>query len=108
MRKAFKRDPSDDHVAVLLPRRNIETWVVFLVGQLASSPSGKGAQTCQQTVNEEDDFKKHACLGTERFKVVHDAAKRLASKFSEGPPKHAPASLAAGWAELRDQMPDGR
>jgi len=74
----------DDQIVLLLPRRNIETWIAWLEGS---------------EVNETDDYGKHR--GEES--ACAPAVKKLVEivRSGEKPPNGCPSSLAAAIKEMR-------
>lgn len=71
-----------ERIALLVPKRNIHTWIVFLAGY---------------PVEEESDFKRHAVA--RHYKEAGRALGRQAL------PNAKPASLESGIAELRERLP---
>ncbi len=79
---------AEERIAVLVPKRNIETWIVYLLGI---------------TVNEETDYKK--CRLAKDPQAPKQAGIALAEQFAQGPKGKCPQSLQAAWSELKDRLP---
>jgi hypothetical protein len=80
----------NDRIALLFPKRNIETWIHFL--------------TDDQAVNESDSYPK--LRGRESD--CHDAADRLAAKNEYRLSADVPPSLRAACPEIRRIFPEKR
>ncbi|HEX8440389.1 hypothetical protein [Archangium sp.] len=77
-----KRSPTE-RICILVPKRNIETWIHFLV----TGP-----------VDEETDYKRPAKSAEE----CREAARKLAETYPlEAAPAEFPQSLREGWSELK-------
>ena len=76
---------ADERIAVLVPKRNIETWIVYLQGD---------------SVDEESDYKKHPLA--ENCKRAGNA---LAEQLGQEPEAGCPQSLKRAWSELKQRLP---
>ena len=75
----------DERIAVLVPKRNIETWVVYLQGD---------------SVDEESDYKK--CPLAKNHKQAGIA---LAEQLGQEPEADCPESLQMAQSELKQRLP---
>lgn len=75
----------NDRIAILIPKRNIETWTVYLQ---------------DVSVDEETDYKKHQLA--ENYK---SAGTNLAERIGQVPEPECPQSLRIGWQELKQRLP---
>lgn len=89
LEQSAEREPND-RIALLFPKRNIETWIQFLTGG--------------QAVNEVDSYPK--LRGRESD--CHDAADGLAAKNEYRLSADVPPSLRAACPEIRRIFPDKR
>jgi len=80
--QAARQNPREreEPIAVLVPRRNVDTWIYYLRGN---------------PVNESDDYKRHV-----EPRDVQPAAKRLVEQCPHSLPDAAPPALKAGCDEL--------
>ncbi len=76
---------TDEHIAVLVPKRNIETWIVYLQGI---------------AVDEESDYKTHPLAENHK-----QAGITLAEQLGREPEAGCPQSLQLAWPELKDRLP---
>ena len=76
---------TDERIAILIPKRNIETWIVYLQGI---------------PVDEESDYKEHSLA-----KNYKQAGIALAEQIGQGPEADCPQSLQAAWSELKHRLP---
>ena len=82
---------ADERITVLVPKRNIETWIVYLLGS---------------TVNEETNYKEHRLAKGRR--APKRAGITLARQLGQEPGADCPQSLQAAWSELKDRLPGQR
>ena len=75
----------DDRIALLIPKRNIETWAVYLQGV---------------SVDEETDYKQHQLA-----QDYKSAGIKLADRIGQIPEPECPQSLQMGWQELKQRLP---
>ena len=84
-RHAIEQRRTDEHIAVLVPKRNIETWIVYLQGI---------------SVDEESDYKRHPLA--ENCKQAGIAlAEQLGQELEAG----CPQSLQIARDELKHRLP---
>ena len=76
---------TDERIALLIPKRNIETWIVYLQGT---------------PVDEESDYKQHALA-----KNYKQAGIALAEQLGQQPKADCPQSLQMALNELKDRLP---
>lgn len=76
---------TDERIALLVPKRNIETWIVYLQ---------------DIPVDEESDYKQHALA--ENYK---QADITLAEQLGQPPRADCPRSLQMAMNELKDRLP---
>ena len=74
-----------ERIALLIPKRNIETWMVYLQGT---------------PVDEESDYKQHALA-----KNYKQAGITLAEQLRQQPRADCPQSLQMALNELKDRLP---
>ncbi len=75
----------NERIAVLVPKRNIETWIVYLQGY---------------SVDEKSDYKN--CPLAKNHKQAGIA---LAERLGQEPKAGCPQSLQLAWPELKDRLP---
>lgn len=83
---------ADERIAVLVPKRNIETWMVYLLGS---------------TVDEETNYNKEHQLAKDP-QAPKRAGITLAQQLGQEPGADCPQSLQAAWSELKDRLPGQR
>jgi hypothetical protein len=76
----------DEKIALLVPKRNVETWVVHLV---------------DGPVDEVQDYKRHKDARRHR-----EAGIELATRIAGSPPSDTPDSLQRAWPELKQRLPE--
>lgn len=74
-----------ERIALLIPKRNIETWIVYLQGT---------------SVDEESDYKQHALA-----KNYKQAGITLAEQLRQQPRADYPQALQMALNELKDRLP---
>ena len=74
-----------ERIVLLIPKRNIETWVVYLQGL---------------PVDEESDYKAHPLA--KNYKL---AGTTLAEQLGQQPKEDYPNSLQVAWSELKHRLP---
>ena len=74
-----------ERIALLVPKRNIETWIVYLQGT---------------SVDEESDYKQHSLAENYR-----QAGITLAEQLGQQPRADCPQSLQMALNELKDRLP---
>lgn len=77
---------ASERIVLLIPKRNIETWVVYLQGL---------------PVDEESDYKAHPLA-----KNYKPAGTTLAEQLGQQPKADYPNSLQVAWSELRHRLPE--
>ena len=77
---------ANECIALLVPKRNIETWVVYLQGI---------------PVDEESDYKGHPLA-----KNYKHAGITLAEQLGQEPKADSPKSLQVAWSELKHRLPE--
>ncbi len=82
---------TDERIAVLVPKRNIETWMVYLLGS---------------TVDEEKNYKEHQLAKDPQ--APKRAGITLARQLGQEPGADCPQSLQAAGSELKDRLPGQR
>ena len=80
-----KQRKTHERIAVLVPKQNIETWIVYLQGI---------------AVDEESDYKTHPLAENHK-----QAGITLAEQLGREPEAGCPQSLQLAWPELKDRLP---
>ena len=82
-----KKRQDDESIAIIVPKRNIETWIHYLQGK---------------AVNEDDEYAKF----DKREAMCKDSVKKLAQQICPiGLPENAPQSMQQACDELRRVLP---
>ena len=82
---AMENRKTGERIALLIPKRNIETWIVYLQGT---------------PVDEESDYKQHALAKNQK-----QAGITLAEQLGQQPRADCPQALQMALNELKDRLP---